>query len=174
MLEYIEKALSAINSPLARIGSWIGGGMLVIMTLIVLLQVVFRYVLGMPLGWTDEMSRFLMIYMAYLCLPLIYLQDKNIAMTFLLEALQEKRVRHLLMIVIHCLAIVAFLIWIRFGYEFFLRGNSRADSLPITMRVIYAAPPLMMTITILSAMQKIVMELRLLLGQGVREHSVEI
>ena len=163
MLAAIEKGLNAINAPLGKLGSWIGGGMLVVMTIIVLLQVLFRYILNMPLSWTDEASRFLMIYMVYLCLPLIYLQDRNIAMTFLIDALYNLRARHLLMVIIHILAILTFLIWIKFGYDFFLRGQSHADSLPIKMNVIYIAPPLLMTVTLLSALQKIVSELRLFL-----------
>lgn len=161
MLEAIEKGLNKINEPLGKLGSWIGGSLLVIMTVIVLLQVLFRYILNMPLSWTDETSRFMMIYMTYLCLPLIYLQDKNIAMTFLLDGLNGKRVKHLLMVFIHVLAIAAFVVWIKFGYDFYLRGQSQADSLPIKMYVIYAAPPLMMTITLLSAVQKIISELRM-------------
>nr|WP_319486384.1 TRAP transporter small permease subunit [uncultured Cohaesibacter sp.] len=171
MLASMEKGLNAINAPLARLGSWIGGGMLVVMTVVVLLQVVFRYGLVMPLSWTDELSRFLMIYMTYLCLPLIYLQDRNIAMTFLGDFLKPRRVRHLMMVVTHLLAIVTFLMWIKFGYDFFLRGSSRADSLPISMRVIYIAPPLMMAITLLSALQKVVSELRLFLHDETDEQN---
>nr|WP_321455715.1 TRAP transporter small permease subunit [uncultured Cohaesibacter sp.] len=161
MLAAIEQGLNSVNQPIARLGSWIAGGMLAVMTAIVLLQVIFRYGLVLPLSWTDELSRFLMIYMAYLCLPLIYLQDKNIAMTFLLEFIKEKRFRHLLLVIIHLLAITTLLMWIKFGYDFFLRGGGHADSLPISMQVIYIAPPLMMAITLLSAAQKIVAELRL-------------
>ena len=160
MLAAIEKGLNAINEPLGKLGSWIGGISLVIMTVVVLVQVLFRYVLNMPLSWTDEASRFLMIYMVYLCLPIIYLQDKNIAMTFLLDILYETRIRHLLMVVIHIVAILTFLVWIKFGYDFFVRGTSHADSLPIKMQVIYIAPPALMAITLLSALQKIVHELR--------------
>ena len=171
MLMTIERGLNRVNEPLAKLGSWIGGAMLAVMTTVVLLQVMFRYVLGDPLSWTDELSRFLMIYMAYLCLPLIYLQNKNIAMTFLLEALKEQPLRHLLMVFIHILAILTFLVWIKFGYDFFLRGGSRADSLPISMRVIYIAPPLLMTVTLLSAFQKIASELRLFLSAGSGESN---
>ena len=160
MLAALENGLNKINTPIGKLGSWIGGSMLVIMTVVVLLQVLFRYILNMPLSWTDEASRFLMIYMVYLCLPIIYLQDRNIAMTFLLDALDNTRIKHLLMVVIHILAILTFIVWIKFGYDFFSRGSSRADSLPITMNVIYIAPPLMMSVTLLSAFQKIVSELR--------------
>ena len=173
MLAVIEKGLNAINAPLGKVGSWVGGVMLVVMTVIVLVQVLFRYILNMPLSWTDEASRFLMIYMTYLCLPLIYLQDKNIAMTFMLDALHGTRIRHLVMIIIHILAILTFLVWIKFGYDFFLRGTSSADSLPIKMNVIYIAPPLMMTITLLSALQKIVSELRMLIHYNPAEEALK-
>ncbi len=129
------------------------------MTVIVLLQIFLRYILKTPIGWANETSIFLMIYMTYLSLPLIYLQDKNIAMTFFLNKLEGKRAHHILLIFIHFLALLVFSVWIYFGFKFFQTGAVRADSLPINMYVIYIAPPVMMLITSVTCIQKIITEL---------------
>ena len=78
LLNKIESLLAKIKEPIARTGERVGGILLAIMTVIVLLQVFYRYLLGAPLNWTDELSCYLMIYMTYLCMPLVYLRDKNI------------------------------------------------------------------------------------------------
>lgn len=158
-LKYIWEFLNKINTPIARCGEKIAGVLLCIMTIIVLLQVLFRYLLNAPLNWTDELSCFLMIYMTYLCMPLIYLQDKNISMSFLLEKINGTRLSHIILVLIHLIALCLFIIWIYFGYLFFLKGNVMANSLPIKMYYIYIAPPILFTITILSVLQKIIYEL---------------
>ncbi|MGR3806314.1 TRAP transporter small permease [Pasteurella testudinis] len=159
ILKNIELFLLKINNPIARVGKWSAGLLLIIMMIIVLSQVVFRYVLNNPISWSDELSCYLMIYMTYLCMPFIYLKDKNIAMTFLLEKTQSSRFFHMLMVIIHIFALVTILIWVYFGWSFFLKGNVMANSLPFKMYYIYIAPPLLFAITLLSVVQKIISEL---------------
>ncbi|UPQ90027.1 TRAP transporter small permease [Vibrio sinaloensis] len=166
MLRAIEKALNTVTTPLSRVLRHIAGILLLVMTLIVVAQVLFRYILNIPLSWTDESSRFLMIYMTYLCLPFVYLTDKNIAMTFVTEILEKKtpRLFAFLTLLAHIAAIIVFAVWIKFGWNFFETGSVMADSLPIPMFVVYIIPPVMMAITILYAVQKSIAAMRAMLG----------
>ncbi|PJG84890.1 TRAP transporter small permease [Conservatibacter flavescens] len=159
MLNALEQALIKINNPIANFGKKIAGFLLAVMTIVVLLQVFFRYLLHIPLSWSDELSTYLMIYMTYLCMPLIYLEDRNIAMTFLTEKIQGKKIYHLLMLTIHLLSLLLFIVWIYFGWLFFLKGNVMANSLPFKMYYIYIVPPVLFAVTCLSILQKIVKEL---------------
>ncbi|WP_228777426.1 TRAP transporter small permease [Lonepinella koalarum] len=159
ILKNIENILAKVNEPIANTGKRIAGLLLIMMTSIVLLQVFYRYLLGSPLTWTDELSSYLMIYMTYLCLPLIYLTDQNIAMTFLVEKIKGKRISHLVMFFVHIFALLTIAVWIYFGWAFFLKGNVMANSLPFKMYYIYLVPPLLFCITLLQVMQKIISEL---------------
>ena len=159
LLAVVDNFLKKINEPLANIGERIGGIFLILMSVIVIVQVLFRYLFNSPLDWTDETSRFLMIYMTYLALPAVYLSDKNIAMTLFLDMIKGKRFGHLLMFFIHILSIVAFVIWVKAGVTFYESGGVRADSLPVDMYVIYFIPPFMFLLTCLSALQKAISEL---------------
>lgn len=166
MLRAIEKALNAVTTPVSRLLRHIGGILLLIMTVVVVTQVVFRYVLNIPLSWTDEVSRFLMIYMTYLCLPFVYLTDKNIAMTFVTEALEKKmpRVFSFFALLAHISAALVFGVWIKFGWNFFNTGSVMADSLPIPMFYVYIIPPVMMSVTLLYVLQKAIASIRGILG----------
>lgn len=159
LLERVELLLNKVNAPIANIGRLIGGALLVAMTIIVLMQVFCRYIFQSPLSWTDELSCYLMIYMTYLSMPLIYLEDRNIAMTFLTEKIQGTRVSHLLLFFVHIVALVLFVVWIYFGWLFFLKGNVMANSLPFKMYYVYIIPPLLFSITCLSIFQKMISEL---------------
>ncbi|WP_413701886.1 TRAP transporter small permease [Psychromonas sp. KJ10-10] len=156
MLKGIERALNKVNAPIAKMGAEISGALLLIMVAIVLLQVGFRYILNIPLSWTDEASRFMMIYMTYLCLPIVYLNDQNIAMTFVTDKFKGMRIYNLFMIIAHIASLVLFTIWIYYGWIFYSTGTVMADSVPIPMYVIYVIPPVMMTICCFSALQKLV------------------
>jgi len=166
MLRAIEKALNAITTPLSKFLRHLAGILLLVMTVIVVAQVLFRYILNIPLSWTDESSRFLMIYMTYLCLPFVYLTDKNIAMTFVTEILEKKAPRFFsfLTLLAHISAILVFAVWIKFGWNFFQTGSVMADSLPIPMFYVYIIPPVMMGLTILYALQKSLASIRGMLG----------
>lgn len=66
------KPLAALNTVLLRIGrnfAWVAMGLMV---LIIILQVIFRYVLGNALAWPDEGARFLMLWMTALIAPTAY------------------------------------------------------------------------------------------------------
>ncbi|MBC7003923.1 TRAP transporter small permease [Photobacterium sp. BZF1] len=166
MLRTIEKALNIVTTPLSRLLRHVAGILLLLMTAIVVAQVLFRYVFNIPLSWTDESSRFLMIYMTYLCLPFVYLADKNIAMTFLTEILEKKapRVYSFLLLLGHISAMLVFSVWITFGWNFFQTGSVMADSLPIPMYYVYIIPPVMMAVTMLYAVQKSIASIRGMLG----------
>jgi len=155
MLEKCASTLNKINSPIAKFTANIAGNILVLMTFLVLLQVGFRYVLNSPLSWTDESSRYLMIYMTYLSLPIIYLTDKNIAMTFVTDKFLSSRFFYLFMIFNHVISLIVFVIWIYYGFIFFETGNVSANSLPIPMYTVYIVPPIMMSVCCSFAIQKL-------------------
>lgn len=156
MLKGIERTLNKFNAPVAKLGADISGLLLLIMVVIVLFQVGCRYIINMPLSWTDEASRFMMIYMTYLCLPIVYLNDQNIAMTFLTDKFKDMRIYSVFMIIAHIASLILFAVWIYYGWTFYETGSVMADSLPIPMYVVYIIPPVMMMISCISALQKLI------------------
>jgi TRAP-type C4-dicarboxylate transport system permease small subunit len=166
MLRKIEKFLNAITTPISLFGRKIAGFILLCMTVIVMMQVISRYVFNMPLSWTDEVSRYLMIYMTYLCLPFVYLTDRNISMTFLTDMINARapRVYHMFVLFGHITAIAIFSLWVKFGWVFFGTGSVMADSIRIPMYFVYIMPPLMMSITCIFALQKSICSIRAILG----------
>ncbi|MDA9557589.1 TRAP transporter small permease [Vibrio sp.] len=155
MFKAIASALNVINAPLARLTAHISGMLLLVMTLIVMTQVISRYVLNAPISWVDEASRFLMIYMTYLCLPMIYLDNKNIAMTFVTDKLKYTRIYELFMIFGHLASLALFAVWVYYGWAFLQRGSVSADTMPVPMYVVYVIPPVMLAISCSFALQKL-------------------
>ncbi len=63
------RIFGAVNAAILALGRWLGASCMAIMVVIILIQVVFRYGIGQALPWTEEASRFLMLWMTGLMAP---------------------------------------------------------------------------------------------------------
>lgn len=115
--------------------------LLLLMTFIVLAQVFFRYGLGDALTWSEEASRFLMVWLTFLASPVAYLEKSHIA----LDLISEKwgtTIKRLINITIHLLSLVLIILVLWKSSAMVVRGLTiSAASLPIPMAVAYAAIP---------------------------------
>lgn len=130
-LSWMAERVAAIPCMIA-----IGG-----MTVIVILGVIFRYVIGTPLGWTEEAARYLMIWAASLAVSMGIMKGEHVGIHLLVDAL-PLTLRRWITILVH-VAILAFL-WVltHRGYLMALNGrNQFAPLLGVTMVWSLAAIP---------------------------------
>jgi TRAP-type C4-dicarboxylate transport system permease small subunit len=66
------RPLVRLNTVLLRFGRNIAWVAMALMVMIIILQVIFRYVLGNALAWPDEGARFLMLWMTAVIAPTAY------------------------------------------------------------------------------------------------------
>ena len=104
-------------------------------------QVIFRYFLGFPLGWTEELARIMMIWWVYLCVAVLASQRKLLAVDALLLVLPS-RGQAFLMAFVHLLC-GAFMVWMTWlGVRLVgLAGTQTSVALEIPYAWIYAALP---------------------------------
>ena len=79
VFDAVEKVLSAIS-----------GTLLVTFTLLTLVQVVMRYVFEMPLSWSEQLSRYLFIWMIMLYMPVIMRHGNNLGFDLIINKLPQK------------------------------------------------------------------------------------
>ena len=77
-------------SALARLVAFLAGGLLVGMTVIVLLGVFYRYALGDPLFWIEEVSRFVFAYIVFLGAALSTHRRGHMAVDILMKRLPHR------------------------------------------------------------------------------------
>jgi len=131
-LAWIVERIAAVPCMIA-----IGG-----MTVIVILGVIFRYVLGSPLGWTEEAARYLMIWAASLAVSMGIMKGEHVGINLMVNAFPPK-IRRWMAISVH-LAILAFL-WVltQRGYLMAINGrNQFSPLLGVTMAWSLAAIPI--------------------------------
>ena len=61
-----------------------------IAVIFVTLQIVFRYFLSSPLGWTEQTSRFCFIWIVMLGIPIMFYRKCEISFDFIREKMPEK------------------------------------------------------------------------------------
>lgn len=105
---------------------------LLIMLVVVLYQVFMRYVLNRPPIWSDELARYLYIWMVFLGAALVSRRRAHVGMEYLPDRLPPRARRTLLLL--HEGAIVVFLVAALISglgfYDFYHRIPSPAMQLP--------------------------------------------
>ncbi len=138
IIEVFYKFESISNNVLA----YITNIMLVLLTVFVFSQVAARYIFNIYLGWTEEASRYLMIWVVLLGAAKALKENAHPRVTFIVEILPRKA-KYLLMILANIISAFFYIIMIVYGYQFSLLNISQLSlSLRIPMGLIFASIPL--------------------------------
>jgi len=160
----IEALLGAINGAVLRLFRWLVLTILAAMTAIVLSGVFFRYVLNDALAWSEEIAKFMMVWMTFIAAPLAYKSGALVAIEALPRALKG-RVREVLLVIIELIVITLMLVFIVKGT--FLAQNAsiqRASTIDFSIMYVYAAMPVGAFMVLMVAVQSVVASLRYLFG----------
>jgi TRAP-type transport system small permease protein len=101
----LSRLVARINAGALLLGCWLGAFCVLLMVLIIIAQVFFRYVLGSALAWPEEASRFLMLWSAGLMIGTAYRRGGFVAIE-LLVVLLPRMLRHLLTLSLLALALL--------------------------------------------------------------------
>jgi TRAP-type C4-dicarboxylate transport system permease small subunit len=132
---------SIVIRKLTRLVEWMLTALSILIFVVVFLQVLFRYLLRQPLFWSEELPRYLLIWMSFLAAAVAQKQDAHINITLCLAPLSA-RARRLLKILTDAV-ILAFL-WILIysgGLVTSITAHHRSTALQLPMGLVYAALP---------------------------------
>jgi TRAP-type transport system small permease protein len=83
----LTNGLGAVNAALLALGRWLGAICLGLMVVVILVQVFFRYVIGLALPWPEEASRFLMLWSTALMAPTAFRRGGFVAIDMVVRLL---------------------------------------------------------------------------------------
>ncbi|WP_158735819.1 TRAP transporter small permease [Alteribacillus sp. YIM 98480] len=125
-----------------KVTAFIAAILLAISSVIIIFQVASRYVLHYPLPWSEELARYLIIYVVLLGTAVAVRHQKLIKVDFLVELLPGKK-KQFLILLISAISIVFFSILLYMGTNVFLQVSTQTSpSLQIPMSIPYASIPL--------------------------------
>lgn len=134
VLQRIERAIDAVIQPIVFMG-------MAALIAVITLQIVSR-VLFTAVGWTEEVARFLLIWITFLAATLAFQRGRHIAVTFAVDAL-PLRLRHVARIIALLVALGFLLALVVIGYRYMqVQSFQKSASLRLSMTYVYAVIPL--------------------------------
>ena len=86
MDSFVQKLIK-LDNTLARCEGWALISFVVVMTIVVLLQVIYRYLLMQPLHWSEELARYLFVWISILGAALSVHRRGHFGMDFFFKML---------------------------------------------------------------------------------------
>lgn len=133
---------------------------------IVVMQIIWRYILRDPLSWTDQMARFLFIWMTMLGIPVLF--NRNILMSFdILQNKMNEKNHNFLKIALRVLGLFFCVSYFFFSLQLCMKsaGNYFAG-IKIPYNALYSAQPVCCVLLALVQSAQIVEIVGQLRGKG--------
>ena len=154
-IQKVDKCLSMIENAVIILG-------LSAMFLILLAQVIMRYVFSRPLTWSEEAARFIFVHVSFIGISYAYRQKGHIRMEVVVN-LFPQAVRRGLEVLINLGTIALFCYMIPFSFRFIgIQAGVKATATHIPMSIVYTALPLGMA---LSCVRLLISSLRIVWGE---------
>ncbi|MCX5909564.1 MAG: TRAP transporter small permease [Deltaproteobacteria bacterium] len=158
-MQALLNALEAASKTCNRIARFLLVTLSVAMVTVVFVHLVFRFLVKIPLPWSGELARYLMVWVAMMGAPVALYEGRHIGVAYLMAGLRRRL--QLALMTISLLGILWFLyLLVREGSSLAL-GNwgQKSPVMMIPMFFPYAAVPLgggMMIIQILRRLARVV------------------
>ena len=158
--------LAKMNQTACGAARNLAGFLLVIMLLVVVLQIVFRYVLNDSLIWSEEIAKAMMVWTAFLVAPWAYRVGANVRIELFVNEMPPT-FRNLLTLVLNLMVFWIILVFLWESIGFWQRGLTvRADSLPIQVAWVYCIVPVVFSIMALVGIEQLLRNFLTLMYPG--------
>lgn len=131
-----------MKKVLDNLEEYIGGSLFLIMLLVLIIQIVSRQILNLPLKWSEELARFLFVYVGYFGVSASIKDNAHVYIEFFVEKL-PKPAQKIINVFIQFLVLVILMILFYIGYTMTVRKIPvQIVSLNISYAYMYAALPI--------------------------------
>ncbi len=104
----IERAVRCVDRVLSKIETFLSVGTTIVCGLLLLFGILNRVVFEIPLRWTEEASRLLLILMVFTSLPIVTRERAHLKLAFLSETLKNKKAVNVLNFIADASLIIIF------------------------------------------------------------------
>ena len=161
LLERLEQGLDAVTRPVVFIAM---AALIGVISLQIVSRVAFTAV-----GWTEEVARFLLIWITFLAATLAYRGGRHIAVTFVIDTLPG-RSGSAARTLAHLVALAFLLALVVIGYRYMqMQSFQKSASLRLSMTWVYAVIPL--TAALMSWTTLVALLHELVHGRPWRQHG---
>ena len=149
-MKLLKKVLTPISNALDKICSVAIVLMLGAMVIITGAQIICRTWFT-ALSWSDEITRYLLIWSTFLGATVVYRHNGHISVTLVQDAVSPK-VAKVLRVAVHAICFVLFTVLLYYSTLYCMKLKKTATAMPIKMKYVYSCIPVSMGIMMLHAL----------------------
>ena len=149
--------ISKLSYMLDKICGALIAVMLGLMVIFTIAQVVCRTWFT-ALSWSEEATRFLLIWSTFIGAACVYRHSGNIAIT-VIQNLFPESMQRFIRILIHVICLILFCVLCYYGFMYCFRQVRTAAAIPIKMKYIYMCLPVSMIILVIHSSAMIIEEI---------------
>ena len=153
----LKKILDPVSDALDKVCSVLIVVMLGLMVVITTAQIICRTWFT-ALSWSDEVTRYLLIWSTFLGATCVYRHSGHISVTILQDKVPA-RIGQLMRVAVHAICLVLFAVLLHYSIRYCGKLNKTATALPIKMKYIYLCLPISMGVLIVHALTMMVHEI---------------
>jgi TRAP-type C4-dicarboxylate transport system permease small subunit len=128
------------------------------MTLVAILGVFFRYVMQSPFMWTEEVARYLLVWLGFTAINIALRQDRHIKVEVLPKLVPPVVVK-IFGYLVDGLIAVFFIVLLKQGYLLTVNNIMTASTFPLSMSWILVAVPVAAGLTLIQLFLSVVKKL---------------
>ncbi len=157
--------MKKIMDKLASCIETIGGIAILMMTLIVLLQIVMRYFFNSPLTWSEEIARYIFIYVTFLGAGILVYERGHLFVEVLFNKIQGKA-KNVLQLILDLIVLIfsLYLLWSS-RYSMQYAHGSRSTAVQIPMEYIGLSVMIGAVLMILFSLYHVINDIKKLTGK---------
>jgi len=149
-MNLIKKILTPVSSALDKVCSALIVFMLGAMVVITGAQIICRTWFT-ALSWSDEVTRYLLIWSTFLGATVVYRHNGHISVTLMQDAVSAKAAKTL-RVLVHVICFALFAVLLHYSARYCIKLKKTATAMPIKMKYIYSCIPLSMVIMMIHAL----------------------
>lgn len=146
----IKKILTPVSNALDKVCSALIVFMLGAMVIVTGAQIVCRTWFT-ALSWSDEVTRYLLIWSTFLGATVVYRHNGHISVTLLQDAVSPKLAKAL-RVLVHVICFMLFAVLLHYSNLYCLKLKKTATAMPIKMKYIYSCIPVSMAINMVHSL----------------------
>ena len=149
-MRLIKKILSPISDVLDKVCSAAIVFMLGAMVIITGAQIICRTWFT-ALSWSDEVTRYLLIWSTFLGATVVYRHNGHISVTLLQDALKPRAAKAL-RVLVHAICFALFAVLLYYSTLYCMKLKKTATAMPIKMKYVYSCIPVSMGIMMIHSL----------------------
>lgn len=146
----LKKILDPVSDALDKVCSVLIVIMLGLMVVITTAQIICRTWFT-ALSWSDEVTRYLLIWSTFLGASCVYRHSGHISVTLVQDKLPGSLAK-LLRVAVHAVCLVLFAVLLYYSCQYCIKLTKTATALPIKMKYIYLCIPVSMGVMMIHAL----------------------